>query len=221
MSDEQRAMSRMRMFGEQGVPSAPHCTSLVAHCFPRFPALFSTTLVGGYNQAINKTCGGAARFREKQDHPNLVSKRAKQAAGPSLDEVRHIIRDKGLRCTPARMVILRHLFGAGGPVTHAQVADEVAPQGFDRATIYRNLVELADVGLLHRLELGDHVWRFELRQSVDQGNSDHTHFLCVDCGDVSCVPDLSLQAAVSLVGQRASPGRVTEVLLKGHCKRCQ
>ncbi|HEV3340841.1 MAG TPA: transcriptional repressor [Pirellulales bacterium] len=149
-----------------------------------------------------------------------MSKRAKRATGPSLDEVRHLIRDKGIRCTPARLAILRHLFGAGGPMTHAQVADELAPQGFDRATIYRNLVELADVELLHRLELGDHVWRFELRQP-EEADADHTHFLCVDCGDVSCVPDLSLKAAVSLVGQRAAPGRVTEVLLKGHCKRCQ
>ena len=113
------------------------------------------------------------------------------------------------------------MFIAGRPMTHAQMADELAPQGFDRATIYRNLVELADVGLLHRLELGDHVWRFELRQAANEGGDDHTHFLCVDCGDVSCVPDLSLRAAVSLVGQRASPGCVTEVLLKGHCKRCQ
>ncbi|MGH7136245.1 MAG: Fur family transcriptional regulator [Pirellulales bacterium] len=150
-----------------------------------------------------------------------MRKRALRADVPSLDEVRKLIRDQGLRGTPARLAILRRMFSARRPMTHAQVADELAPQGFDRATIYRNLVELADVGLLHRLELGDHVWRFELRQSADQGNSDHTHFLCVDCGDVSCVPDLSLQAAVSLVGQRASPGRVTEVLLKGHCKHCQ
>jgi Fur family ferric uptake transcriptional regulator len=150
-----------------------------------------------------------------------VRKRAKRADVLSLDEVRKLIRDKGLRSTPARLAILRHLFGADGPATHAQVADELAPQGFDRATIYRNLVELADVGLLHRMELGDHVWRFELRQTADRGDGDHTHFLCVDCGDVSCVTDLSLEAAVSLVGQRASPGRVTEVLLKGHCKRCQ
>jgi Fur family transcriptional regulator, ferric uptake regulator len=150
-----------------------------------------------------------------------LRKHRKRAEAPSLDEVRQIIRDKGLRSTPARLAILRRLFGVGQPMTHAQVADALAPHGFDRATIYRNLVELADVGLLHRLELGDHVWRFELRQPSDQGNGDHTHFLCVDCGDVSCVPDLSLQAAVSLVGQRAQPGRVTEVLLKGHCKRCQ
>ena len=157
----------------------------------------------------------------KQGPAGRVRKRAKRADAPSLDEVRHIIRDKGLRSTPARLAILRRLFGAGQPMTHAEVADELAPQGFDRATIYRNLVELADVGLLHRLELGDHVWRFELRGSAEEGSVDHTHFLCVECGDVSCVPDLSLQAAVSLVGQRASPGRVTEVLLKGHCKRCQ
>ena len=182
----------------------------------------------GYNGGMTNTRGLArngprrtASLRGKQGGPRRLRKRAKRADAPTLDEVRQMIRDKGLRSTPARLAILRRLFGAGQPMTHAQVADELAQQGFDRATIYRNLVDLADVGLLHRLELGDHVWRFELRPSDEQGNGDHTHFLCVDCGDVSCVPDLSLQAAVSLVGHRATPGRVTEVLLKGHCKRCQ
>jgi Fur family transcriptional regulator, ferric uptake regulator len=162
-----------------------------------------------------------ASLRVKQGLAGRVRKHRKRAEAPSLDEVRRLIRDKGLRSTPARLAILRRLFGAGQPMTHAQVADALAPQGFDRATIYRNLVELADVGLLHRLELGDHVWRFEMRPEADAAGGEHTHFLCVDCGDVSCVPDLSLKAAVSLVGQRASPGRVTEVVLKGHYKRCQ
>lgn len=147
-------------------------------------------------------------------HP--VKKHAKRADTPVLDDIRRLIRDKGLRGTPARLAVLRQLFGALGPMTHSQVADALSPQGFDKATIYRNLVDLADVGLLHRLELGDHVWRFELRQ----GAGDHTHFLCVDCGDVSCVPDLSHKAAVTLVGERAALGRVTEVVLKGHCKQC-
>jgi len=150
-----------------------------------------------------------------------VKKHAKRADAPALDDVRRLIRDKGLRGTPARLAVLRQLFGASGPMTHSQVADALAPQGFDKATIYRNLVDLADVGLLHRLELGDHVWRFELRQGAEHGSGDHTHFLCVDCGDVSCVPDLSHEAAVTLVGKRAALGRLTEVVLKGHCKRCE
>jgi Fur family ferric uptake transcriptional regulator len=199
------------------------CDALVklrSHPFPRY----SGRLQWQHDQHLRrgpKRSSPVASLCVKQDLAGRVRKRAKRADAPSLDDVRRSIRDKGLRSTPARLAILRRLFGAGQPMTHAQVADELAPLGFDRATIYRNLVELADVGLLHRLELGDHVWRFELRQSADQGKGDHTHFLCVDCGDVSCVPDLSLQAAVSLVGHRASPGRVTEVLLKGHCKRCQ
>jgi Fur family transcriptional regulator, ferric uptake regulator len=140
---------------------------------------------------------------------------------PDLDAIRKTIRDAGLRSTHARVAVLNRLQATEGPLTHAEIADELAPFGYDRATIYRNLVELAEAGLLSRMELGDHVWRFELRRDSEDHEADHTHFLCVDCGGVSCITGLALKTAVSLVGKRTTVGEVTEVLLKGHCKRCQ
>ena len=111
----------------------------------------------------------------------------KKTSAPDLDAIRKTIRDAGLRSTHARVAVLNRLQETEGPLTHAEIADELAPFGYDRATIYRNLVELAEAGLLSRMELGDHVWRFELRRDADEHDGDHTHFLCVDCGGVSCV----------------------------------
>jgi hypothetical protein len=43
--------------------------------------------------------------------------------------------------------------------------------------------------------------------------------MCVDCGKVSCLGDISIPLPKS---ERAKiPGKVTEILLKGYCVECQ
>lgn len=141
-----------------------------------------------------------------------------------VQDIRDQIRQSGLRCTMARVHVLQRLYDATTPQSHADLAAELAPLGFDRATIYRNLVELAEVGILSRVELGDHVWRFELKR--DRGDSDkgehdaeHPHFVCVDCGEVSCLPGVSVNVS-SQPAARSVIGEVMQVVLKGRCERC-
>jgi Fur family ferric uptake transcriptional regulator len=105
-------------------------------------------------------------------------------------------------------------------MTHAQVADELAARGFDRTSVYRNLVELTEVGLLNRLELGDHVWRFESRDGRKPDQSEHLHFVCEDCGDISCLPGVSVESAVTAAAKGAVGGKIAEVLLRGQCGQC-
>ena len=88
------------------------------------------------------------------------------------DAVKARIRAVGLRCTAARLTVLQHLIAAHGPQTHAEVSDALVERGFDRATIYRNLTELTQAKLLTRMELGDHVWRFELRRPLTKPGTD-------------------------------------------------
>jgi len=60
---------------------------------------------------------------------------------------------------------MHHLETALGPLTHAEVSEALHHLGFDRATIYRNLTELTEAALASRVELGDHVWRFEAKRA--------------------------------------------------------
>jgi len=131
------------------------------------------------------------------------------------------IREAGLRSTQARVAILERLDAAAGPLTHAQVAAELEARGFDKTTVYRSLVELADAGLLARMELGDHVWRYELRRQEKSGAKDHLHFVCVDCGRIDCLTGLSVEAALAPALKRAAHGTISDVLLKGHCDACR
>lgn len=111
-----------------------------------------------------------------------------------LDSLRDRLRAVGLRCTAARLTVLQHLVDYHGPKTHAEVSDALADKGFDRATIYRNLTELTEAGILSRIELGDHVWRFELRgEGHGQPHDErHPHFVCTSCGEVSCLDDVTV-----------------------------
>jgi Fur family ferric uptake transcriptional regulator len=137
---------------------------------------------------------------------------------PSLAELKTVLKEAGMRATQARLAVLAHFFVAAGPQTHAQVADSLHSRGFDRTTVYRNLIELAEAGLLSRMELGDHVWRFEL--SGPPSDATHPHFVCIDCGEVSCLSELNLNN--TLLDEKLRGVRdVTEVLLKGHCKACR
>ena len=152
---------------------------------------------------------------------------------PGLDAVRTLVREAGLRCTAARLAVLQHLVAARGPKTHAEVAAALADRGFDRATIYRNLTELTEARLVSRMELGDHVWRFEVRRPrAGRGHGgEHPHFVCNACGEVSCLE--GVQVAItprpggrgtarskSAARPRGGIGAVTEVLLKGRCADC-
>lgn len=124
-----------------------------------------------------------------------------------------------MRSTTSRVAVLQHLAAATKPLSHADVADTLVPTGYDKSTLYRCLVELADAGLLARLDAGDHAWRFEVKSEEEEHGPEHPHFVCVDCGKVSCLPDV--EVTISPAKKNTSLGDVTEIFLKGHCKECQ
>ena len=130
------------------------------------------------------------------------------------------MRGAGLRSTTSRVAVLQHVSAAGKPVSHADVAESLVPQGYDKSTLYRCLVELADAGLLARLDAGDHAWRFEPKGD-EHDRRDHPHFVCVDCGQVTCLRDVEVTIGASRSGKAAGFGEVTEVFLKGRCKECR
>lgn len=156
-------------------------------------------------------------------------KKAKSSS--TLIEIQDLIRSAGLRSTAARIAVIKALQQAKQPATHADLAAQLIPQGFDKATVYRNLMDLSEAGMVTRSELGDHVWRFELRRNDQNHDNDHPHFLCLDCGEVSCLSDVHVtiepngpEHAAGADRNSPSPAsrlKITEILLKGHCVRCQ
>jgi len=146
---------------------------------------------------------------------------AQTKKAPAHETLRTQLRAAGLRVTAPRVAVLQRLHAATGPVSHADLAETLSPDGWDRATIYRNLADLTEAGLVRRADLGDHVWRFELRGEVPahETAASHAHFVCNSCGTVSCLPGDTVQIKPA-GGPRALRTRCFEVQLKGTCDRC-
>jgi len=124
-----------------------------------------------------------------------------------------------MRATAPRIAVLVTLHEEQGPMTHEQVMDSLPSGAFGKATVWRILSDLAESGLLRRMDLGDRVWRYELLDACRSATDDHPHFLCEACSEVSCLPPLEV---------RARDGVLPDVLrnaefhlrVTGRCARC-
>jgi Fur family ferric uptake transcriptional regulator len=139
---------------------------------------------------------------------------------PNALDLKQILRDTGLRATSARAAVLRCLIEANAPLTHGEVCERLAALGYDRATLYRNLVDLTEVGLALRTDLGDHLWRFELAGEGDHTPAAHPHFVCSECGDVSCLPDDAIAVRPGQGVPDALAAREVEIQVRGLCNAC-
>lgn len=134
-------------------------------------------------------------------------------------ELRALLKAQKLRATSVRLAVLEALHEKQAPMTHQQVMTALGEDGFDKASIWRILSELSEKGLLRRMDLGDRIWRYELIDACRPIDAHHAHFLCGDCGEVTCLPPLELRTPsgelpVSL--QRAD----FTIRIEGICGNC-
>jgi Fur family transcriptional regulator, ferric uptake regulator len=132
-----------------------------------------------------------------------------------LGQWKSLLSGRGMRLTKQRWLVLAALSTAGRPLSHSELATLLGTSRLDRATIYRNLVSLADAGLIVRARLGDQIWRYQLPEQDSVDHCRHPHFACLQCGVVSCLPKRCLR----LTGD-ARLHEVTEVLVRGRCAKC-
>jgi Fur family ferric uptake transcriptional regulator len=143
------------------------------------------------------------------------------AKGTRLGELKARLREAGLRATAARAAVFQCLLEAEGPLSHAEVCEHLAGARFDRATVWRNLADLTDAGLVRRTDLGDHVWRFELATRVQHPiDLVHPHFVCTECGTVACLPEGVITIRPVKGVPRALRSGAVEVQVRGACNAC-
>lgn len=131
------------------------------------------------------------------------------------------LRKVGLRATASRLAVLRELMAADAPRTHAEITARLAGAEFDRATIYRNLIDFTEAGLVRRTDLGDHVWRFEAVGSGEGAHeAGHAHLICRKCGSISCLPDDALELSLGEHAPSLLRQKGLTLQLNGLCESC-
>jgi Fur family ferric uptake transcriptional regulator len=133
------------------------------------------------------------------------------------EELRAALRARGLRATPSRIAVLELVRAAATPPTFLDVLQQLGAKARDRATIHRNLSDLVSTGLLRRIDMGDHLWRFD---TLDSRHSKHPHFTCSACARVECLRTVELVVRRGATTRRALQTQEVEIRVRGRCDAC-
>jgi Fur family ferric uptake transcriptional regulator len=126
----------------------------------------------------------------------------------------------GHRRGGARTAVVEALAGHDCAVTALDLDDELRrrkpPVG--RASVYRALEQLEELGLVQRIEVCRGTAGYE---RIEPDGHHHHHAICRDCGRMVPFEDSSLERAIGELSKSISFD-VTEhdVVLRGKCERC-
>ncbi len=143
-----------------------------------------------------------------------------------VERARAVVRDAGYNRGAARDALIEVFAGQQCALSVAEVETQLAahrPVG--RASVYRALDVLGNLGLLVRVDIGDGVLRYERAQPSSDPHSHthhHHHMLCDRCGTLIAFDDAELEDAIDkLVGRYGFDARAHEVTLRGACHACR
>ena len=128
-------------------------------------------------------------------------------------------RSRGERMTKPREVVLTALFNEPGHVTAEDVVAAVAllDGSVHRASVYRSLEALCDVGMAQHIHLGHGAMAFHLVGEECR----HPHAQCRRCGVVFDLPADALDEVVDRVSTELGfELDATHVALSGVCAEC-
>jgi len=131
------------------------------------------------------------------------------------------LRRAGARSGGARDAVIAHLAAQDCCLSAQELFDGLRAEGrtVGLASIYRVLEQLADLRLVHRVDFGHGITRFEAAQP---GGQHHHHLVCATCGKVDTFDDPGLERALNRVaGSHGYALDDHDVVLHGACSDCR
>lgn len=132
----------------------------------------------------------------------------------SLAEAVDGLRERGLRLSASRRIILEALFASPAPVSADRIAGEL---DLDQATVYRNLEAFEELGLVRHVHLGHGPGLYALLT-----HGEREYLLCEDCGSVRAVAPRELDAIRAQISERFGlEARFAHFPIVGTCTACR
>lgn len=145
-------------------------------------------------------------------------------AGERAQWARHAdqaMRDAGLRAGGARQAVVDLLAAQDCCLTAQEIRDELAQAPGTTpgmASVYRALDTLTDLHLVHKVDLGGQVARYE---PAHPGGEHHHHAVCRECGTVIPIEDDAVERALHEMAHRLQfTVDAHDITLHGRCARC-
>lgn len=129
----------------------------------------------------------------------------------------NLLEKSGVRPTANRILVARELLGAHSPLSLIDL--EHALQPMDRSSILRVLTLLHQAHIVHAMEDGRGVVRYEVCSASEACSiSDmHPHFYCERCERVFCFESMALPQIAAPDGFQVDS---VNFMLKGVCPDC-
>jgi Fur family ferric uptake transcriptional regulator len=137
------------------------------------------------------------------------------------ERAQHALAASGHRSGQARRALVELLDSQACARSVLEIEDALRAGGgrpVARASIYRILDELEQLGLVTKVQVGQEMARYE---PVRAGAGHHHHLVCDSCGTVTPFRDEALEDAIRELSGRV-PLRVAqhEIVLHGACSAC-
>ncbi len=135
--------------------------------------------------------------------------------------MRHLLKEKGFKITPARLSILEVFTKNNRPLdaetVYQKLLNTKKETSVDPATIYRTLISFTESGILKRIDLRKESIAFEL------ANTHHHHIICTKCEIIEDFENKEVEEALEKIIKKSLKfKKIKEHSLElfGLCKEC-
>jgi Fur family transcriptional regulator, ferric uptake regulator len=138
-----------------------------------------------------------------------------------IDELKKIVKQKGLKYTEQREVVLSVLLDAQDHLTAEEVYNEIKKEhpesNIGIATVYRALSFLEEVDLITSIAFGTDGKKYE-----SNAKSHHDHLICTNCGKIIEFVDDEIEKRQDKIAKK-NKFKITShsMQLYGTCETCQ
>lgn len=141
-----------------------------------------------------------------------------------VDSLKKELKERKYRMTPQREQVLKVFIETNSEHLGAEEVYRYLLSkriNVSKATVYRTVDLLVELGFLRKLQFDEGVYRYEL---VDKDNR-HSHFICNSCGKIyelkdELSPDKILKDYVDLLKTKGFEVNELDVKFRGTCPRC-
>jgi Fur family ferric uptake transcriptional regulator len=127
------------------------------------------------------------------------------------------LEEQGYRLTATRTAIAEAIAGRAGQFTARDLVEALEPRGIGRATVFRALDLLVQMGLLERLhgDLSCHSYTYCAPEH-------HHHLVCTSCGEITSVTAGPVERELRNLARQANFRPETHhIEIYGQCQACQ
>ena len=138
-----------------------------------------------------------------------------------IDELKKIVKQKGLKYTEQREIVLSVLLDAQDHLTAEEVYNEIKKEHTDSnigiATVYRALSFLEEVDLITSIAFGTDGKKYE-----SNAKSHHDHLICTNCGKIIEFIDDEIEKRQDKIAKK-NKFKISShsMQLYGTCETCQ